>query len=185
MSGARSEVSQTWHMLHRSSIRMNHRRRCMMRPPSPSFPSVTVRRVPCFCVLNLLIALSLLAACLLAIVMRESAGSSVGGIVFCLPLAIYSFCEWLAFYRRQVSIERQLGYAKLVCAAFMTFAVVANLVEVFLNDATPSVDFLLRFATLGGIIVSYLVTSGWCRLYWTRERVNDGTQNPYQSPHRE
>lgn len=147
--------------------------------PSPLPDATTIATLPVrysapralFCVLNLLIALSLLVACLLAIVMRESAGSFVGGIVFCLPFAIYSFCEWLAFYRRQVSIERKLGYANLVCAAFMTFAVVANLVEVFLNHATPPVDFLLRFATLGGMIVSYLVTSGWCRLYWTRERV--------------
>ena len=123
-----------------------------------------------FFLLNFTVAVFLFISCVIVVAVPTTPFSFLGGIVGFCPILAYGICEWLAFYRRRVSIERKLGYANLGCAAFVGFGVVTNIGEALMADAPPGFLFFFWFLLIACAIIAYLVASGLCRLRWTRRR---------------
>lgn len=123
--------------------------------------------------LNFCISVFLANACIVSLVVHESPFQLFGGIILLPPTVAYAYGEWLVLYRRKVSIERTLGIVNLLFAGLAVFAVVSNLVEAFMSEDLPDLDFLSWFCGIGISIAAYLLVSGWCRF-----RLPEGLDQP-------
>ncbi len=121
-----------------------------------------------FFLVNFAVAVLLFLSSVIAIATMESPGSFLGGLFCLFPVLIYGTCEWIAFYRRNVSVERMLGYANLGCAAFVAFGTVTTIGESVFDRSSGNIEIVCVAALIGGGVFAYLVASGWCRLRWTR-----------------
>lgn len=114
---------------------------------------------------NFSVAAVLLFACIFAIAKPGSPFAFIGAVVGLPPLVVYTLSELVAYYRRNHSIERKLGYANLGCAIFVAFGVITDVGEALLTESQQvDVRFLSWFILIGLVIIAYLIFAGYMRL---------------------
>ncbi len=122
-----------------------------------------------FFLINFSVAILIGCTAIVGIVTPESPFDFIGGLLFILPVWLYAFIEWNAWYRGEWRLYGMLGILNVVLGGFLGYAVITAVVEgpqPTAPDSTPppGPESILWFTTIGIGISCYLLTCGLYRL---------------------
>lgn len=121
-----------------------------------------------FFAVNFVFSVSVAIWSLVTIVAAAFGGGSptelLGSILFLTPFSLFSFAEWVAFYRKRGRIERRLGFVMLGCAGFVLFGVAANVWEAIASRSENLREFLVWFVGIGMATCAYCASCGAYRV---------------------